>query len=100
MSSHALNWLVKQYRCVLGRLRVREYLQNHPPIGLPMANVQCAHRSRRGMLETLENRMMLAVTPHIVTWNEEGPTTITGNNTGTMIPAQNGVGVNPAAGSV
>lgn len=38
-------------------------------------------------VEAMEQRVMLAVTPHIAPWNEEGPQTITGVNTGSIIPA-------------
>lgn len=51
-------------------------------------------------VEAMEQRVMLAVTPHIVTWNEEGPSVITGPNTGTVIPPQNGIGQNPAVGAI
>src|SRR4051794_18592596 len=51
-------------------------------------------------VEAMEQRVMLAVTPHLVTWNEEGPSVLTGVNTGTIIPPQNGVGQNPAVGAI
>jgi hypothetical protein len=84
MESHAHKWLVKQYRYVLGRMRMHEYLLEHP---------QCAGRSTRGTraaidrhdpldrrlsLERLEDRVMLAINvAGVGNWVEQGPAPIT-----------------------
>src|SRR3954469_13126806 len=57
-------------------------------------------RAAKFAVEQLEQRLMMAINPHLVTWNEEGPGIITGPNTGTVIPAQNGIGQNPAVGAI
>src|SRR5690349_548017 len=95
MSSHALNWLVKQYRCVLGRLRVREYLQSRPTIAWASGS--------SGVVEGLEHRVMLTgatINLHKPAWVEQGPGTVTGTSTGSRIPTTGGVAANPAVGAI
>src|SRR5688572_147297 len=66
MASRALNWLVKQYRCVLGKERVREHLmENHP--GYLAARAREGTPAVRGgseVVERLEERVMMAHDPH------------------------------------
>jgi len=52
MGSHAITWLVKQYRCVLGRMRVHQYLESHPTVA--------AVTGGRMKLEQLEDRVLLS----------------------------------------
>src|SRR5438105_5057321 len=104
--SHALNWLVKQYRFVLGRLRVLEYLQSHPQIsGVgargPSSPGLCVGTG--GRVELLEHRVMLAggtIKLNGPAWLDQGPGAITGAGTHSLIPAGGGVGVNPVVGAV
>ena len=60
MGTHAVAWLLNQYRCVLGRMRAHEFRQAHP---IP-SEINC---SRHGQMkvEPLEFRLLLSGTPEI-----------------------------------
>src|SRR5687768_11206759 len=75
MESSAYKWLVSQYRFVLNRMRMHEFMEEHPTLAAPPARTPAPHRLR---LEQLENRTMLSINaPGIGTWVEQGPAPIT-----------------------
>ena len=64
MGTHALGWLVNQYRCVLGRMRAHEYRQAHPALaggpGGDGAAAALRRRFQRMKVERLEDRVLLS----------------------------------------
>jgi Ca2+-binding RTX toxin-like protein len=72
MASHALNWLVNQYRCVLHKLRLREYVESHPQSLTARADGGTPVRSRGGVVERLEDRVMLSAANPVVTGTGSG----------------------------
>src|SRR3954471_12209062 len=86
MASHALNWLVKQYRSVLGRIRVREYLGTHPEKSLLSAPA----RGQRDVVERLEDRALLSSTDALVNGTDAAETLTIKKVTGNRVQVSGG----------
>src|SRR5437868_1866099 len=90
MGTHAVAWLLNQYRCVLGRMRAHEFREAHPvsPGRAADSRPSRTRRDPRIKVEQLENRVMLSVTvTGVPDWLEQGPGPITGSMV-TGIPNQ------------
>jgi hypothetical protein len=96
MESRAYKWLVSQYRFVLNRMRMHEFMEEHPAVAVAQrcAGAASPFAAPRLRLEQLENRVMLATTvTGVPNWIEQGPG-----------PAQNaqtrGLTNNPVTGAI
>src|SRR2546423_200581 len=79
MQSRAYNWLVNQYRHVLDRMRIPEYLEENPLRRGQRARTAAAAGDQDLKCERLEDRVMLTTTVFgIPNWSEQGPGPLTG----------------------